>query len=305
MNSLSTVTGTEVMDKLSFAVMKVLEQSKASPVNLAVSGLAATAVLGAMVYSLSGTSADESGGPWLPETESVLIMSQYLEKLKSSGQKLLEHAEQIRQQFSAQGQRVDESQLLKSFLLPNFDNLLVELDSQLLQEYDLDEDELKESVEFYIQQGNMKLKEIISELNKLYQAFGGELDDEHSSLSKGGKTAASSTSHTSGDLTLKQFLNAVAVLTVSVTELTNSFLGQFKERYGVPNTQEGMQRFQLGLMTIQQESEAKTFSTCKINSTQFTTAMEKYQNSSEVQTAINALQEIVPRLLAVHEMNIM
>lgn len=280
---------------------------KSPGIVVALTGLSASLVVG-LLYSFSGNKdLDESDEPCLSEAETVSIMSSFLDKLRISGQKLNDHADQFRKQAAAQGQQIDEGQLLKAFLFPNFENILVELDSHVLQEHDLEESELKHAVNHYINEGNPKLKQICKKLNQLYKDFGGELDDEEydeSTQSQVGNYMLAkdilSSASTGKGLTKEMFLQVLELLTHAIAEHANDFLTHFKTTYGNKLENENIMIFQQGFLTVQEKATAKALGASGITESEFHAAIEKFHTHREVEVAMATMQEIVPQIMAVH-----
>lgn len=280
---------------------------KTSTATLASSLAAASIAAGLLLYSLSSNNViDESEEPYLSDEETLNIMRAFLDKLTMSGQKLNDHADQFRKQAAAQGQQIDEEQLLKAFLFPNFESILIELDSHMLQEHDLDECELKHAVNYYINQGNHKLKQICKKLNQVYKDFGGELDEEDESnfsqsiSSRETVKSVMSVSTSGNGLTKEKFLQVLEELTKAVAEHANEFLLHFKSTYGTTVEAENLLVFQQGFMQVQEGATAKAFTATGISESDFHSAIEKYHIHTDVQQAMVQMQEIVPQVMAMH-----
>eukprot|EP01041_Mallomonas_annulata_P012697 gene12697-26751_t len=279
------------MDIISSALLKVGQQSQRNPLMFAVSGMAAATALGICLYSFSGTnnqSSDSDSGPALTEQDTTKVMAAFLEKLKLVAIKHKRAADNIRQQVEAQGQQIDERQLMAGYMLPHFETALKDLTTQILEEYNIEEDELQESVAYYIKEGNLKLKEISKSVNNYYKQFGGEIDEEEISYPTNQKSSSSTSSNQ--DLSLDEFSRVLDKLTELLSTATDGYLQAFKEKYGVPTTTEVAEQLQQGMMVISEESEMKAYESFGLNADQFNNAIAKYQATEEVQGAIARIQ---------------
>lgn len=83
------------------------------------------------------------------------MMTLIFNNLKMSATKLANAADNIRAQIAQQGQEVDTATVMKTFILPHFETALKEIQDEVLEQFDADEEELEEAVEYYIAQGEL------------------------------------------------------------------------------------------------------------------------------------------------------
>jgi chaperonin cofactor prefoldin len=118
--------------------------------------------------------------PAVTEEEAKKAMKSMLDQLHLTIPKLFRVADQIKQQFAQQGQQIDDSFLLRSFLLPNLETAFREIQDSVLNELDMDEDDLEEAVLEYIKRGDRDLKETFDTIRNIFKKFGADIpeDDE-------------------------------------------------------------------------------------------------------------------------------
>jgi hypothetical protein len=172
------------MQAISNTLGSFLTRTKESPAQtvLLVSALLAGGVglaYSGLLPSYSGKS-DDNLLPAITEEEAKKAMKSMLDQLHMTIPKLFRVADQIKQQFAQQGQQLDDSFLLRSFLLPNLESAFREIQDTVLNEYDMDEDDLEEAVLEYIKRGDRDLKETYDTIRNIFKKFGADLpeDDE-------------------------------------------------------------------------------------------------------------------------------
>jgi hypothetical protein len=153
-------------------------------------------------------------------------------------------AQNIRQQIQSQGQDMEESRVMQSFILPHFTSGYKEITTQVLHEYDAEEYELEDAVKTYLANGDEKIREMTMKIRKLYQTCGGEvnLDEDED----GGMTSSSKATL----LSFETVIEMLSVLNEIVAAKTDEYIIAFKAKYGVPQDQETADAFQQGLMSL-------------------------------------------------------
>lgn len=121
--------------------------------------------------------------------------------------------------------------------------------NNFLKEFDVDESELEEAATYYSENGDAKLKEIISKIELMHKQFGGENNSTRggSAVSAGGSGGDSGGS--SQELSLNQVIRLLQDLSDKVNEATDQFIEEFKETYGQPNGG-NMLQFQQGMLQM-------------------------------------------------------
>ena len=149
---------------------------------LLVTGAATLALsLAYSIYYFTKSPSSQSNGdellPALTEEEVAKIMNKLFDNLKHKVTQLLQTFERVKQQIQQSGQEIDEKHLLKSFILPQYETLIGEIQTQLLYDNNIEEYELEDAVNYYIKHGNVKLTSIRDTIRTLYIQFGGDLGD--------------------------------------------------------------------------------------------------------------------------------
>jgi hypothetical protein len=172
-------------------------------------------------------------------------MTKILEKLKLTAARMVRAAEGIRQQIQQQGQEIDDRRLMKMFILPHFETAFQELQDVVLDECDADEAELEEAVTYYIKQGNTDLKELSNKIRLIYREFGGEVEaDAGDGLEPPAPTR---------EISLDVVIRILQMLDEKMSANIEAYIEAFKEKYGLPNSQDLVDAFQQGMMALSEE----------------------------------------------------
>lgn len=218
-------------------VTNFLESSTETPAKTAllVSAILAT---GYTVYSLFGGSSNADLAPAVTEEEAREMMKAVYDRVRTRAPQLLRAAEGIKQQIAAQGQEISDAQLMQAFILPHFENAVRDSTDEVLAEYDVDEDELEEAVNTYVEQGDMELQDITKSLTVLYQQFGGTTEEDGASSSA------------VGEIQQDDFIEMMHELAENIIETSTSFVRGWVESKGRPTTASDKEAFQTALMSI-------------------------------------------------------
>lgn len=221
--------------------------------------LASAAVLatGLALYSFLGTSGTAAGvaklAPALDEEETRKIMSSILEKLQGTVPKLLGAAENIKQQIVAQGQQLEDAQLLKMFILPHLQTALREAQDAVLEQFDVDDDELEEAVNEYIAAGDPELTRISTTIKQIFKKFGADIDTSSGSAATTKESAGGSSSAANLDPnSLENLLRILRIISKATADKTEEFIATFVNNYGPPVSEMLAMQFQHGLMYASQ-----------------------------------------------------
>lgn len=207
------------------------------------SALAVTAVIGSSVllYNYFVPSSSKLA-PAIDEEEAKKIMNGILKKLKILIPKLLMAVQNIKMQIQQQGQEVDDMTIMKQFILPHFESNLKEIQDSVLEEHDVDEDELEEAVTTYIAAGDEELASLAKSIKVMYQQFGGDVDaDEPAPMNEKVERMG-----------INDVVALMKELGNQMMQYTDDFCGKFIDEHGIPQSQQDMEEFQLGLMAASQ-----------------------------------------------------
>ncbi len=207
---------------------------------VAQTALLATAVIavGYAAYSFMGSSSTSTLAPAVTEEEARKMMGKILEQVKVQVPRFLRAAESIKQQIAAQGQEIEDAQLLKAFILPHLESSIREVTQSILDEFDVDEDELEEAVETYVAAGDEELMHLSKQLKIIYKQFGGETGDDD---------ATSAPSAKASEMSLNDVIVLLEELAQTMMENCDSFCKEFIGKFGTPTSQEMLEKFQTGL----------------------------------------------------------
>lgn len=261
------------MEAISNALSSFIDRTKDSPVqSLLVASAVALVGVGAASYSgLLGSKQDENLAPAIDEETTRKIMKQILEGVHLNLPGLFQYAERIKQSIAAQGQEIDDAILLKTFLLPNLENLLRQVQDKALEDYDVDEDELEEAVTEYCRQGDADLIKTSATIRSIFKRFGANIVDEEeeeeeepaaakasanatttdTTVSK--KSSKKSKKSPSKDMPLEEFLQFMRTFQTIQLELTKSTIEDFVEEFGRQLDQTTAQVFQQRMFIAAQQ----------------------------------------------------
>lgn len=204
----------------------------------------ALAASAAVYYTLVSPTSSSNLAPAIEEEEAQKVMNLLLKRLKILAPKLITAAQNIKMQIQQQGQDVEEAIIMKQFILPHFESSLKEYQDELLNEFDMDEDDLEEAVNTYIANGNKELADIAQSIRVMHNQFGGDSDIQDPNAPKSAKVE---------EMTLEEVVGLMKELGNQMMQYTDDFCGTFIDENGVPSNQQEMEAFQLGLMAASQK----------------------------------------------------
>lgn len=148
--------------------------------------------------------------PAIPEAEAREIMNEILTKIKITATGFLQQVNGLKQQFAAQGQQINESDLMKHFVLPKLEPAFREAQNSVLAAYDVVEEDLEEAVTTYIANGDKELASIVDRIRKIFTSLGGDLgDSDESDEASSSKASAKGRRSQNFILTMLSSLNMV------------------------------------------------------------------------------------------------
>jgi hypothetical protein len=221
----------------------LIEKAPKSPAQTALLAAAVLAV-GYGAFSLfSGGAGSDNAAPAITEEEAKKMMRKILEAVKLTAPKMLRAADNIKQQIAAQGQQVEDAQILQHFILPHLETAIREATQGICEEFDFDEDELAEAVEVYTEAGDEELIFIAQQIKVIYQQFGGAVtaDEELPATNKNGEAFS---------MTLDDCILLLEELSEQMSLQCDTFAEQFVNQFGVPSDPLTIQKFQMGLMQV-------------------------------------------------------
>lgn len=173
-----------------------------------------------------------------------MILTALLEKVKLLTAKMVNAANNIKQQIQSQGQDMEDSKIMSNFILPHFTSGYRDIQNQILSEFDVEEFELEEATKYFIAEGDEKVKEIAKKIRKFYHTCGGDVDLDD------GEDISSATTSSKGILPFEMVVEMLEVISQVVSAKTDEYITAFKEEYGVPRDRESVERFQQGMMSL-------------------------------------------------------
>lgn len=255
------------MEALTDLVSGLITRSKESPTqSLVIATVVALIGVGAASYTglFSSKSDDSNLAPALTEEETKKIMKNIMERLHTTLPKLFRFADQIKQQIASQGQEIDDATLLKTFILPNLETALRDIQEEVLKEEDVDEDDLEDAVTEYIKQGDSELIQIAATIRSIFKRFGANIVDEEEEEEEAkvaDSTVATTSSKTSTkksnkgnkDMSAEEFIKFFKTFQDIQIELTKSTIDDFVEEFGNQLDQTTVGIFQQRLLVAAQQ----------------------------------------------------
>jgi hypothetical protein len=178
--------------------------------------------------------------PAITEEEASEIMKTIMDKIIKLVPKLLQGADGIKQQLAQQGQQMEDKQLMKMFILSHLETNLADFQKEALEKYGVDDDELQEAVDYYIKEGNRSLEEISKRIKLIYNEFGGESAEEEEKAPELSANAKS--------ISIDHVIALMEDLGEKMKSFANIYCLRFIEANGVPQSQQQLEKFQIGLM---------------------------------------------------------
>lgn len=273
--------------------MSFLDSVFSNQTKVAQTAFLASAVIavGYAAYSFFGTSSS-SLAPAITEEQARKMMNKVLEQVKLAVPRFLRAADNIKQQIVAQGQEIEDAQILKSFILPHLESTIRDITQSVLDELDYDEDELEEAVKTYVAAGDEELITITQTLKTIYKQFGGEGGDDSEETGAGSSKAS--------EMTLPEVLTLLEELAQLMVDNCDTFCQQFVATFGIPSTRELLEKFQVGLFQATESSEKELLKAHGMTTTDFQAVLTKYQNEKRIQEIFYIMQMENQRVLQSH-----
>eukprot|EP01031_Cornospumella_fuschlensis_P034078 gene34078-41247_t len=266
----------------------VVGKSGESSTKVALLGSVVLATASYFAYSVFAPSKSTSDlAPALTEEEAREMMKAILDRTKTNVPRLLKAAENFKQQIAAQGQEVDDIQLLKALILPHLETGIKEIQEEVLNEYDADDDELEEAVNYYLEQGDEELADITKSLKTIYKQFGGDLPDEESVGS-------------SKDFELHEVVELFQELVTMIVEHTETMVKKYIKENGVPTTSMQKADFQSELASITDTAEKVFLAERGLTTTDIQQLLLKHQSEPAIQQTFMSMQFQTQRILQSH-----
>lgn len=200
---------------------------------------------------------------------------------------MIRGAENIKQQIQAQGQHIEDAQLMKSFILPHFDTGFEEIQKEVLTELDIDEADLEEAFNYYYSEGNPALKDISDRIRTIYREFGGAIEED----------AGEANAAPPKEIDSRQFMALLNDLTGQLIEHTQQYVVAYVEEHGVPASMDTMEKFQHGLLSLTEGVEKALLDENGLTQMDFQSTLMKHQHSPEVQEIFIRMQRENERVM--------
>jgi len=272
---------------------------------LVTGALAAAAATAYVMLGRGGKGTAGGGGepegellPALTEAETVAIMSSILDKVKMIAMRMVAAAENIKAQLAQQGQEMDDRKLMKTFIYQHFVEQLEQIQSSVLAEADAEEAELEDAVTVYLGMGGnqpelKELREIVQKLKALHFQFGGDAEKAEGAAEATAGEVDGAGGDASGEeqreLALDDLLEVLGTLTDRISDAMDDYIVAFKEENGDPDAT-NIEQFHHGFMKLTEGIEKQALIEHDVQAMAFQQAIEKNQNSQQLQMAFMRMQ---------------
>lgn len=231
--------------------------------------------------------------PALTEQETFKILVTFLEKLKLQAPQMLNGFNNIKQQIMMHGENIEDRKIMEQYMFPHFKLAYDKANRDVLEEYDVLDEELQDAVETYIRMGNGEIEDVTKQIKLVYREFGGEVtiegEDEFEDI-PGSETRT-------GDMTLQEVLEIIHLITEKMVDVTKVFISEYVEKHGKPSDNISVAKFNQSLMSAGQTAEQSVFKEAGISSAAFQKSIMKFQTSPEVQQLFMRMQSITHTLI--------
>lgn len=267
----------------------LLKRGQQSPTQTILAVTAVLATAGIAAYSWMGSSAEATDlAPAVTEEEARKIMRAVYDRVKAMVPRLANAAQGIKQQIMEQGQEITDEQLMQAFILPHFETMLKEQTNEVLEEYDVDEDELEEAVSAYLKDGDDELTVISDALINIYKKFGGTHEDEEDS------------SKPTVDMPLEQLIEFLSELSEDMVESTATFVRGYVEQNGKPSSQHEVLQFQQQLMEVSDSVEKRLLAGVGLTTNDLQKLLSQHMNDAKVQQIFMFMQQQTQMIMQMH-----
>lgn len=247
-----------------------------------------------VVYSLMSYARTSSKDllPALNEEETLDIMEKMLNQMKLQANNMLNAHANIKQQIAAQGQQMSDKDIMVNYILPHFDSLLTELQSNVLDQCDVELCEIEEAVDYY-EPKVLELAEVVFKMKTIYHEMGGDVDLDYAEQRAGEELDANAR-----EITSKELMGFLRSLSAKMSEQLGGYADAFIGQYGIPRTQEHKQAFQIGMMTLSEDAQKETLAEFKMSETELQRSLMENQTNEELQMIFISMQVDSTQILA-------
>jgi uncharacterized protein (DUF433 family) len=244
-------------------------------------GVAATAAAAAAYYMYGSQISGGKNEPVLSHDDTVGAMVKILDGLKGVAVNLSRAAENVAQQLAQQGQEATREEIMVNIILPHFIKNFTSMQEVVLDEYDVDEEELEECVEYYLEHTlGSKLGEVVHKVRALCCKFTGE----EVPASTGGTQAVAK------QMSLEILFEVLGAFGVKTKEYFGRLAEDVVARVGVPSTQEEILRFSEELNLVSDKAQDEVLGVFGFEKEEFEASIMRYQQSPELMQALQQLQ---------------
>lgn len=188
--------------------------------------------------------------PALTENETIEILTKIAEKSKLLTARMANAAMNIKQQINQQGQDLDQSIIMKNYILPHYTTEYESIVNTIYTSYDVQDDEVEDACNEYYE-SNKKIQDLMKNIKKCYQSCGGEVIEDD--IEYGYDMKDISTKKVSKDVSFEDVIEILSIFAQLSSQRTDEFIETFKSKYGIPCDQTSFENFQQGIITLTDE----------------------------------------------------
>jgi len=278
-----------VMSSFQKLVTKIEKMALSRPYVTAAVALTAIVAIGSYVWK----SKDSDAPPALTRDEVFSILKEINDKAQIKAKQLLVFKQNIEQQIAQSGQQIEESEVLKQFILPHFVKALQEIEEAAYSNFNNGEGvlevEFQEGVNYYRRQqpDGEDVQKAVAKLRKIFTDMGGDkiIDEDDDNDSPFGVTPRGKLR----EIPLEEVLAILEAYAEALTKHTQKYIDEWKKAHGMV-TAATMDRYQTGLLEISEETERQVLEEKNLLEEEFQNAIQQYQNDPRLQQLFMTMQ---------------
>jgi hypothetical protein len=215
---------------------------------------------------------------------------------------------------------------MEIFILPHLESSFRDAQDKILNDFEVEEYELEDGVNYYTKHGHVKIKEICDRIKLIYKEFGGDIDDEDdeeeeendevdvdnenqntNNINEDGETIITEQSSSTTNkkkinaaITHDQVVEMLEVIVTEMTRMTEQFVSQYVAMHGPPDNRAELEAFHMQYITLSEQVETAVTDRFGVTSLKFQKALQNYSSSSDIQQIILKLQQLNIMAMAEH-----
>ncbi|GMI24622.1 hypothetical protein TrCOL_g7193 [Triparma columacea] len=237
---------------------------------------AATIVVASHIISARSSSSSSPGEVTEATVEASVVVAVFRD-LNSEMQMNVQKLVQMIQQIQQSGQQIPEAQI-QAWVVGEYEKALVGAQEKIFAKHSVDEDDLSDSVSYYLTSSHPDVTKAVHQFKQLYKSVGGRPPEKHVDLPPG--------------VDLQKFCEILSKYMDSMSECMGDIVGKYRSDNAIDGP---LKESDLGEIRSNFSSTADDFSNGMlkkefgIDQDQFAKLMENFQTSQQVQQLVQML----------------